>query len=714
MKHLLALILSLVTLLTLPATAFAADQTGGELEQTVQCKEPIDRITFHQKIKRSGKEDRFKFRPIFSGLYDIYTEGALDTYGYLYDKKKQLLAEDNDSGSESNFKITKELSAKEWYYVGVKANDSSDTGPYTLTIEHKTGDDHGDSMGDATRIDIGSTNGKLEKPNDVDFFAFTPTTTGSFKIYTTGSTNTCGYLWDSDQKTQLSASYRTPVDENFCLARTLEGGKTYYISVCPEERTVSGDYTLWVSQLAEPTDTEFQRQWAILNRGVDSAVGKDINVLPVWEYTKGSGVKIGILDSGVAMDHEDLRDHMDSSLAYNFIHCNKDLLPALAEGSVNNHGTNVAGIAAAGENGIGIVGVAPEATIVPMALAGLEGTSDQTFKEAWISAIYYAAEHDIGILNMSFGGIVDDVYAVELRRTIEEADHVLFVAAAGNDGSDISNTSSLPEYLNTWNMITVANSDRNGALYPSSNYGSIVHIAAPGQGIVSSFAFNMYGEREDNYGPCSGTSMAAPEVSGVAALIKSYYPDISVSELKERIIKQQNVSYDAEQFNGKVASSGILNAWYAFCDDSVEKSLPVKSLSRPVDSNATVREENKGELPSNVKERIQKTLNEQIKASEQASNCQLDCITINDMETKENVTLTNRIYVNIKPSADKDALIAQIAPNARKLKDMYLTGSVELEFDSIKEAIEAVTAFNANDAVLYAEPVYNTPSPELY
>src|SRR4029077_10559738 len=150
------------------------------------------------------------------------------------------------------------------------------------------------------------------------------------------------------------------------------------------------------------------------------------------------------------------------------------------------------------------------------------------------------------VISASWGSTT---YSRALEDTIKAAGDagILFVAAAGNDGSDNDRWPHYPSNYNLPNVISVAALDRNDQLAGFSNYGvKTVHIAAPGKDILSTWL-------NDNYREASGTSMATPYVSGVAALIVANQPNISMAKLKDRLLAPAD---PLPSLAGKVATGG--------------------------------------------------------------------------------------------------------------------------------------------------------------
>jgi subtilisin family serine protease len=219
----------------------------------------------------------------------------------------------------------------------------------------------------------------------------------------------------------------------------------------------------------------------------------------------------------------------------------------------NGHGTHCAGIIGAeGDNNQGIVGVNWQVQIMPLKFLGKNGFGD--VKNA-IEAINYAIDRkragvNIRVISASWGS-TQKSKALEdaIRKAGEEG--ILFIAAAGNDGTDNDKRPHYPSNYNLPNVISVAALDRNDSLTSFSNYGvKTVHIAAPGKDILSTWLDGSFRE-------ASGTSMATPYVSGVAGLILANNPKISVEKLREKILSSVD---KLDSLEGKIESGGRINA----------------------------------------------------------------------------------------------------------------------------------------------------------
>jgi subtilisin family serine protease len=215
-----------------------------------------------------------------------------------------------------------------------------------------------------------------------------------------------------------------------------------------------------------------------------------------WKQTQGDGVRVALLDSGIDESHPDLAAAIDE--ARDFTQSRRG--PA----DRNGHGTHVAGIVAARQNNRGVIGVAPQSRLLIAKVLGDDGIGNSA---AVAAGVDWACDHGASIISMSLGSPQPDV---QLRQAIERAaaKGVFVIAAAGNSGRPNS-----VNYPARWReTVAVAAVDRNGQLSRFSSRGPQVDIAAPGQDVLSTF-------RNGGYAKLSGTSMAAPFVAGVVALL---------------------------------------------------------------------------------------------------------------------------------------------------------------------------------------------------
>jgi subtilisin family serine protease len=329
-----------------------------------------------------------------------------------------------------------------------------------------------------------------------------------------------------------------------------------------------------VRSAAVPNDPGFTQLWRLLNtgqtiNGQQGTPGADIQVERAWDITTGStDAVVALLDTGVDYTHPDLAGNMWRAPAAFQVTIGESRIvcPAGAYGfnamtkacdpmDDNNHGTHAAGvIGALGNNVLGITGVNWTTRILPVKF--LDATGTGTVADA-INALEFLIQTknafaasdgaNIRVLSNSWGGAQ---FSQALLDQIERAaaNGMLFVAAAGNTSSSSDSFPTYPASYQASNVITVAASDNVDRLASFSDYGSTVHLAAPGVGVLSTTPRN-------TYGVLSGTSMAAAHVAGAAALILSKCA-LETPALKAVILE----SVDAlGSLAGWVATSGRLN-----------------------------------------------------------------------------------------------------------------------------------------------------------
>jgi len=314
-----------------------------------------------------------------------------------------------------------------------------------------------------------------------------------------------------------------------------------------------------------PHDPQFNDQWALANSGQRGGKqGADISATVAWATTTGSEkVVVAVLDSGVDYTHEDLIQNMwmrpadmapyqdnelgaiDDEHGFNAIDSASDPMDD------NGHGTHCAGIIGAeGENNLGIAGVNWKVKIMPLKFLNSGGFGST--KDA-IEAINYVIERkkagvNVRIISASWGSTQRSRALGDVIRKAYEND-ILFIAAAGNASTNNDRT---PHYPSSYpSVVSVAALDRHDELAKFSNYGvKSVAIAAPGVEILSTWLGNAYEEK-------SGTSMATPVVSGVAALILAEHPRMSVDDLKKKLLASTD---PIVALKGKTVTGGRINA----------------------------------------------------------------------------------------------------------------------------------------------------------
>ena len=319
-------------------------------------------------------------------------------------------------------------------------------------------------------------------------------------------------------------------------------------------------------------------QWGLENDGqpVNSLVGTsgmDINAAKAWTVTKGSpSVIVADIDTGIDINHPDLKDniwvnkkeipgngidddgngYVDDVNGWNAAENNGNVYDPSRDES---HGTHVSGIIAAEMNSIGTVGVAPKVTIMPVRV----GTGSDITTDRILAGIDYADKNGAEIANLSMYGAYDPAIEKRVKKS-----KMLFVFAAGNEGYDIDSKNTDPDTYDRDNIITVAAVDANGNLPSFSDWGEkSVDVAAPGVNILSTIPKGNSANYDQAYGYLDGTSMAAPFVTGVAALLMSNgITDARV--IKDRIIASCK---KLDSLEGKVVSGGMVDAYAALTYD---------------------------------------------------------------------------------------------------------------------------------------------------
>jgi subtilisin family serine protease len=343
-------------------------------------------------------------------------------------------------------------------------------------------------------------------------------------------------------------------------------------------------HTMEVTQQL-PNDSRFGELWGMDNTGQTGGTpDADIDAPEAWQIQTGDKtVLVAVIDTGVDYTHPDLaanvwtnpdeipdngfddddNGYVDDVRGWDFANNDNDPMDD------NLHGTHVAGtIGAVGNNGLGVAGVNWEVSIMPLKFLDANGSGSTADA---IKAVLYAANNGARILSNSWGG---GGFSQALLDAIEVANSkgALFVAAAGNEGNNNDQVPNYPSNYDTENVVAVAATDHEDGLADfggggggggdgcgctmavagvGSNYGpTTVDLGAPGENILSTVPGNAYRS-------LSGTSMATPHVSGVAALLLAQAPGLSVTELKSKLLDSVD---PLPSLQGKMVTGGRLNA----------------------------------------------------------------------------------------------------------------------------------------------------------
>ncbi|MHC4529595.1 MAG: S8 family peptidase [Planctomycetota bacterium] len=321
-----------------------------------------------------------------------------------------------------------------------------------------------------------------------------------------------------------------------------------------------------VYALATPNDPNFSDLWGMYNTGQTGGTSDaDIDAPEAWDWeTDANEMIVGVIDSGVDYDHEDLAANMwtdaNGSHGYDFVNDDNDPMDDHA------HGTHCAGtIGAVGDNNTGVVGVCWDVQI--MALKFLDSSGKGTDANA-IAAIEYAVENGADVLSNSWGGAP---YNQALKNAINAAGAagVLFVAAVGNDYGN--NNDIMPRYPASYdcqNIIAVLATDHNDEMSGFSNYGpNSVDLGAPGGTLCNCDDDILSCKLGGGYWSKAGTSMAAPHVAGACALVWSEHPTLSHLEVKTALLETVD---ELEALDGLCVSNGRLNLYGAVLNKPVQ------------------------------------------------------------------------------------------------------------------------------------------------
>lgn len=313
-----------------------------------------------------------------------------------------------------------------------------------------------------------------------------------------------------------------------------------------------------------------------LNFAVNQGMGKitDLNqngridaddvLAPMIKDTQGRDTGLGGWADGISQDGDTL--HLDDLVGWNFVtNTNRPF-------DDNGHGTHVSGIiGASGTDGSGVVGVNWQVQL--MSIKWMDASGVGYFSD-FLDGLKYATAHGAMLSNNSWTGSGGNISFLKDAVKNTQSKGLIFVAAAGNSGANNDITPVYPANLGLDNIVAVAASDFNDNLAGFSNYGfKSVALAAPGVGIYSTW-------KGTGFATDGGTSMAAPYVTGVLALVKGLHPDWTYQQVIDKVLKSVD---PLASLTGKLATGGRLNAARAV-DWNVVYSTPFQA---PTITNAS-------------------------------------------------------------------------------------------------------------------------------
>ena len=432
------------------------------------------------------------------------------------------------------------------YFIKVNRPRHGDPGPYILQVN--TIAEPGDTIADATPLSLHrAEGGRIDPATDADYFRIVADEEMSILVRGVSETvDIDGSLLNSSGNPIQANFY----DESFygvhgfTVRATLKAG-TYFIKVTRSGGADTGPYSILMindSHLENLlgkcsglnvtfTDPLFGCQWNLKNTGqLGGTSGEDINVADVWSGgNTGAGIYVVVVDKQLDFKHEDL--NVDETRSHRYT----DVPPL----SSSSHGTKVAGIIAARGNDVGGRGVAPDATVIghSLILAQAPGTRVVDEADAMTRNIDVAA-----VSNSSWTGVEGPELAMApqhweaaVKTGVTEGyggKGVLYVFAAGND-AELEGNANLDEFRNHFHVTTVCATNNMGQRSLYSNRGANLWVCAPSgdraqdhPGIVTTESYSTY---VDDF---SGTSAAAPVVSGVAALVRAANTSLTWRDVK--------------------------------------------------------------------------------------------------------------------------------------------------------------------------------------
>ncbi|MBK4735073.1 S8 family serine peptidase [Noviherbaspirillum sp. DKR-6] len=288
-----------------------------------------------------------------------------------------------------------------------------------------------------------------------------------------------------------------------------------------------------------------------------------VNAAAAWDGSKGAGVTIAILDSGVDGSHPDLVPNLVAG--YNSYDNNTNTADACG------HGTAVAGTAAAAmNNGAGVAGIAGAAKIMPVRVAYFDTSYNECYAyySTVANGLTWAADHGAKIANISYGGVASSSAITSAAQYMKSKGGLVFVSA-GNNGTQDSTAPNA-------SMIVVSASDQNDNLYSWSTYGSFVTLAAPGDVWTTS--------NGGGYQEWMGTSFSSPLAAGVGALVMAANPSLTPDSI-QNILQSTALDLGAAGKDiyfgyGRVDAAGAVQAALS-SKTTVDSTAPTASITAP-------------------------------------------------------------------------------------------------------------------------------------
>ena len=487
-------------------------------------------------IDPGGDEDYFQF------TLDEETDVLLragppvtDTVGELLDDNGMSLAVNDDGfvlGRPYQFLIRRKLAAGA-YYVKVKAFFDEDTGLYSFHVDTVT--EPGSTIIDAQALDFDETGaGRIDPSTDADYFKIE--LSEATHVFARAVSNTVDIdgalvddMGDAVETNLFEQTFGMDDPMGFTLSARLDAG-THYIKVTRSGGESTGGYAIRMvededmnqvvtdcSALTAPfSDPLSGCQWNLKNTGqLGGTSGQDIRVENVWSGgNMGAGIGVAVIDNGLHEAHPDLTDNVDTARGHDYTGDGL-LFPS------HSHGTSVAGVIAARDNDLGGRGVAPRATVYGYNLLLSEIDEDEVDAMTRNMATTGASNNSWGAIEGPGLDPAAETWEMAIDTGVTTGyggKGVVYVWSAGN-GAPFDNA-NFDGYVNYYGVTAVCSVDDRGRRVGSSEMGANLWICAPsmGAGRPGIFTTYNYGRYGDSF---SGTSAAAPTVSGVVALVRA-------------------------------------------------------------------------------------------------------------------------------------------------------------------------------------------------
>ena len=484
----------------------------------------------------------------------VMAVGRVDTFGQLIDADNDSVLVQNDDSefpdNERGFMLRRRLEART-YYIKVRGYLDDDTGPYTLFVRTATEPGSTSATARPMSLRIPET-GRISSAGDTDYFSLTleeetyiygyalafggdplPLTPTIFD----SSNTTVGDLYVIPHEVWADNGTR---EVSFSVWGKLGVG-TYRIKIAPSSGD-TGRYLLQIRVSAygsalerctglttAQSDPWYGCQWHLNNTNqFPRGAGRDINVEEAWATTMGAGIKIAVVDDGLQYAHEDLVDNVLTARNHDYF--GDDVFDPLA-----THGTQVAGIIAARDNGLGVRGVAPRASIYNYNVIEYGLPSDVNAGDAMTRN-----KADTAVSNNSWGpprmlGFTSATWEGAIVNGVTNGfggKGVFYVFAAGNDHPE-GHDSNLDEYANHYGVTAVCAVNYNDVRTAYSERGANLWVCAPSGDRTRGLPGIATARNGDRYTDSfSGTSASAPIVSGVAALVRAANSDLTWRDVK--------------------------------------------------------------------------------------------------------------------------------------------------------------------------------------